>query len=800
MLDDQFASEDDHAWRESDRAGSESDRAGSDSDQTRSDADQTAADGDEAASEGDQAASDQDQEASDRDLEAGGDRDTHHASAEQRNHGTQKRERGSEQRSRGAAVRDEVANARDRAAEARDAAAERRDRDLERRAQNAADRARAASWRKRAAADRERAAEDRWHAAEYRLEAREERAALLRQVAVSETDALTGARARAPGLKDLEEEINRAVRAGSPLAVAYVDVAGLKAINDSRGHSAGDVLLTRAVAAMRDRLRSYDTIVRVGGDEFVCVLSGATLDAARVRLGQIQADAAAAGFGIKFGIATLRPGDSASDLIERADAELLPTQATPPAGRRLRLAPPPVPESGRPRIMVTDDRPELLAVVDSALGERYLCDFAADVEEAGEILAGNAYDLLLCDLASGGAPALDFARQTIEGDLDTAVVLLAGEDDPAEAERVFEFGAFGYVVRPLPGQLLIATMNALRRRDLEIAHAKLSRNREDRRQAILDMVPIGIYAKDRSGRYVVANAKAEAMMRRGELLGKTDDVLMSAAQAESHRESDLRVLEGDAVLEREDSFGDNGDSRTFKTTRFPLLDELGGIVAVGGVAVDVTTEREAIRLRDESIEELRLSRQETVERLARAIDRHDASTGEHVHRLAALTSFLGKKLGFDPARVDLLGYAAPMHDVGKIGTPDQILRKPGPLTAEERAVMERHTTSGYEILADSESDLLRLAATIALTHHERWDGSGYPNGLVGREIPVEGRITAVADVFDALLSDRVYRPAFSVEEAVALLEQGRGTQFDSEILDLLLENLEEALELRGSSP
>jgi putative two-component system response regulator len=196
---------------------------------------------------------------------------------------------------------------------------------------------------------------------------------------------------------------------------------------------------------------------------------------------------------------------------------------------------------------------------------------------------------------------------------------------------------------------------------------------------------------------------------------------------------------------------------------------------------------------------LEVSRQETVERLARAIDSHDASTGQHVNRLAALTSFLGTGMGLDPGRVTLLSNAAPMHDVGKIGTPDEILRKPGPLSAEERSVMEQHALSGYEILSDSKSQLLRLAATIALTHHECFDGSGYPNGLVGEAIPIEGRITAVADVFDALLSDRAYRPAFSTSEAVSLLAEGRGTQFDPDVLDLLLDHLDEALAVREAA-
>jgi putative two-component system response regulator len=137
-----------------------------------------------------------------------------------------------------------------------------------------------------------------------------------------------------------------------------------------------------------------------------------------------------------------------------------------------------------------------------------------------------------------------------------------------------------------------------------------------------------------------------------------------------------------------------------------------------------------------------------------------------------------------------------MHDVGKIATPDEILRKPGSLTAAERTVMERHTTFGHQILAGSKSRLLQMAAAIAITHHERWDGNGYPHGLEGEQIPIEGRIAAVADVFDALLSHRPYRSALSWDDAVVLMREGRGTHFDPRVVDVLLENLEEIRALR----
>ena len=214
---------------------------------------------------------------------------------------------------------------------------------------------------------------------------------------------------------------------------------------------------------MESHLRSYDVIIRIGGDEFVCVMSGAAVEDSRQRLVQIQADAAASGLGLRFGIAALEPGDTPGDLIERADSELLSCDA-PPIAPPVRVHPRPAADNGCARILVTDDRPEMATVVSSALAERYTCDFAGSLDEAGEMLADNAFDLLLCDLHSGGDAALSFARRTIEGELDTAVILLAEDDDPAQAANAFEFGAFGYVVRPLPGQLLMTAMNGLRRR------------------------------------------------------------------------------------------------------------------------------------------------------------------------------------------------------------------------------------------------------------------------------------------------------------------------------------------------
>jgi putative two-component system response regulator len=196
-------------------------------------------------------------------------------------------------------------------------------------------------------------------------------------------------------------------------------------------------------------------------------------------------------------------------------------------------------------------------------------------------------------------------------------------------------------------------------------------------------------------------------------------------------------------------------------------------------------------------EGLRASEEETIHRLGLAAELRDAETGRHIARVGRSAGLLAERLGFAPERSELLRLASQLHDIGKIGIPDEILRKTGPLSGAERAVMERHPEIGHRILSESLSPLLQTAAMIALSHHERWDGAGYPFGLAGDSIPPEGRIVAVVDVFDALTAVRPYRPAFSVEEAAATMTSGHGVQFDPDILAVFLDSLEGVLGPQG---
>ena len=198
--------------------------------------------------------------------------------------------------------------------------------------------------------------------------------------------------------------------------------------------------------------------------------------------------------------------------------------------------------------------------------------------------------------------------------------------------------------------------------------------------------------------------------------------------------------------------------------------------------------------------ELRSSREETIERLALAIELKDGEPRAHLERVSRYCELLAKMSGLDEQLAVTIRVASLMHDVGKAGIPDEILTKKGTFRADEREVAKNHCLIGHKILDGSSSEVLQVAATIALSHHERWDGSGYPRGMVGEAIPLHGRIAAVADAFDALTTDRRYRKAMHLQQAVEALQEGRGTHFDPHLVDLFLDSIDDALKILERYP
>jgi len=195
-------------------------------------------------------------------------------------------------------------------------------------------------------------------------------------------------------------------------------------------------------------------------------------------------------------------------------------------------------------------------------------------------------------------------------------------------------------------------------------------------------------------------------------------------------------------------------------------------------------------------QELKQTRLQVIQRLGRAAEYKDNETGLHVMRMSHYAQVLALAYGFSEQKAEDLLHAAPMHDIGKIGIADNILLKPGKLTAEEYKEMQKHPLIGAEIIGDCESDLLKMAKAVALYHHEKWDGTGYPFGLAGEQIPIEARIVALSDVFDALTSARPYKQAWSIDDTLQHIRQQKGQHFEPILVELLEQNLQQILEIK----
>lgn len=198
----------------------------------------------------------------------------------------------------------------------------------------------------------------------------------------------------------------------------------------------------------------------------------------------------------------------------------------------------------------------------------------------------------------------------------------------------------------------------------------------------------------------------------------------------------------------------------------------------------------------QSLEKVKEASLETIYRLSMASESRDKDTGAHIQRMGLYSAAIARRIGLDENTIESILAAAPMHDLGKIGIPDGILLKPGKLDPVEWRIMMLHTVIGARILQGSDAEVIKMGEIIAQSHHEKWDGSGYPDALKGTEIPLEGRITAIADVFDALTSKRPYKEAFSVEKALGIIREGRGSHFDPDVVDAFLGIEDEILAIK----
>jgi HD-GYP domain-containing protein (c-di-GMP phosphodiesterase class II) len=263
------------------------------------------------------------------------------------------------------------------------------------------------------------------------------------------------------------------------------------------------------------------------------------------------------------------------------------------------------------------------------------------------------------------------------------------------------------------------------------------------------------------------------------------------------------------------SFDQRSGYRTCSMIQLPMKDNEGGIIGVLQLinAMDPAGQvipfgrgdeelllsmasQAAVAIKNAKLnDDIREAHLDTIFRLGIAAEYRDKETGNHIRRMSHYSAIIAEKMGMSPDKVELIRLSSPMHDIGKVGIPDGILLKPGRLTPDERVIMESHTTIGAGILKDSNIPLLQLSLKIALSHHEKWDGTGYPDKVNGEDIPIEGRIVALADVFDALSNKRVYKAAMTIEETMGIIKDGSGTHFDPVVVSAFEKGMDGVMEI-----
>ncbi|TCT22851.1 bacteriohemerythrin [Thiobaca trueperi] len=510
--------------------------------------------------------------------------------------------------------------------------------------------------------------------------------------------------------------------------------------------------------------------------------------------------------------------------------------------------------SNQQALLIVDDQVENLRVLSGLLKRHYRIQAATSGEEALKlVLVAPLPDLILLDVMM---PDLDgyqvCERLKAEPQTrDIPIIFLTARTHPEDEARGFAAGAADYVAKPIHPPLLLARVRAQlalaeplhkARRELDVSEFE-RRRLWDRQQALLAisrtalreltlpqylneildiLAAIPWFAIERCGMLFLVNRRQEPILvaqrgmedvqccqcvrvRPGSGVGACGQVLVQrralfcpsqrALEDRCSTRSDetgcyhLPLMEGEqvyGVLALRAPLG-----------REPGADEMAFMADVAYTLASLIRRRLAEETLRVSQVETQMARNEAIRRLGVAAEFRDTETGFHVLRMSRYARVLAQALGCDETFCELLELAAPMHDVGKIGIDDAILKKPGKLTDDEFTIMKTHTTLGGLILEGGDDPLIRLAREIALTHHEKWNGQGYPQGLAGVAIPLSGRICAVADVFDALTMERPYKRPWPVEKAVALIEAGGGTDFDAEIVAAFRERLPELVAIKA---
>lgn len=487
-------------------------------------------------------------------------------------------------------------------------------------------------------------------------------------------------------------------------------------------------------------------------------------------------------------------------------------------------------------VLVVDDDPEVHAVTALALkgftyaGKKLRIDSAYSAEEAREMLAGNVlgYAIALLDVVMESDHAgLELARWIREDLQDPYVRLILRTGQPGQApEREvitnYDINDYKEKTELTANKLYTLICASLRSyRDMialfrnkvgleSIIHSTAQifshQSLNEFTQGALQQISALLYL-DQGAVYSELNTLAAMSTRETNTIiaatgrfSHTISQTLESALNKQEQETLNKIIEEGGQAFGKDYFIGVYNSRVGRKhvlflEGFQEISELDRqLIQVFGQNIGVAFDNQCMS------EEVELTQREIVYRMSEAVENRSKETGNHVKRMALTSKILGKAYGLNHHDVEILYKAAPLHDIGKIAIPDHILNKPGKLTPEEWEVMKTHAQIGHDILASSELEVLRAGAIISVGHHENWDGSGYPRGVAGENIPIFARIAALADVFDALINKRSYKQAWNIEDVRSFFVEMKGVKFQPELVDLLFDNEAELLDIQRAFP
>lgn len=420
------------------------------------------------------------------------------------------------------------------------------------------------------------------------------------------------------------------------------------------------------------------------------------------------------------------------------------------------------------------------------------------VENGLEAIAcfdAEPFDVVITDINMPQADGLTLARHVKEKAPHTPILVISAYSEYHMLSSAIDIGVDGYILKPINIDQLLSQLHKIVEKLNLVKNAKRYEGLLREYKEAIDRSSI-VSKTDTNGIITYVNDAfcAISQYEAKELLGKPHNIIrhpdMPAYAFSQMWETITSKQSWEGVVKNRKK---DGSAYYVKSIVNPILNEHGEIEEYIAIRQDVT-ELEMYRqdlenrLR-ESTEEIVQTQREIVYTMGAIGEKRSKETGLHVKRVAHYSYVLAKLYGLDEKEAQLLEQGSPMHDIGKVGIPDSVLHKPGPLNEEEWAIIKTHPTLGYEMLKHSKREILQAAAIIAHEHHERWDGKGYPRGLKGEEIHIFGRITAIADVYDALGHDRVYKKAWTLGEIQAFFEEEKGHQFDPVLTSLFLQNI-----------